>query len=74
MKKQILMLAAIIPIMFFSCIKNDNVKKIESLSLIAEDGISTQDALVVYRIPVLDYSQTFTTSSDNRWKTYLLPD
>jgi len=74
MKKQILLFAAMIPVMFFSCIKKDNIKKIESLSIIAEGGISTQDALVVYRIPVPDYSQTFTTPSDNRWKAYLLPD
>jgi len=74
MKKQILMLAAIIPIMFFSCIKKDNIKKIESLSIIAEDEISTTNPPVLYRIPVSDYSHTLSTSSDNRWKTFLFVD
>jgi len=74
MKKQILMLAAIFTILFFSFIKKDNLKKIESPGIIAGDEISTTDRLVSYRIPVSKYSNALSTSSDNCWKTYLLPD
>ena len=74
MKKQILMLAAIIPIMFFSCIKKDHIKKIESLSLIAEEEISTPDPLVLYRKPGSYYNHTLSTLSDNRWKPILFDD
>jgi len=74
MKKQVLMLAAIIAIVFFVCVKNDNMKKIESFSIITEDAISTTDPLAIYRITVSEYSQELSVSPDNRWKTYLHPD
>ncbi|HET6766074.1 MAG TPA: hypothetical protein VFH08_01700 [Chitinophagaceae bacterium] len=74
MKKQILILAALIPIMFFSCIKKDVIKKNESLSIIGEVKRSTTGSQVVYKIPVADYRHTVSSSSNNSWKTYLLPD
>ncbi len=74
MKKQILILAAIIPIMFFSCIKKDDIKKNGAFSIIGENKRSTIGSQVVYKIPVADYSLTLSTSSNNFWKTYLLPD
>ena len=74
MKKQILTLAAIIPVVFFSCREKDNINKNGSLSIIGKDKRSTTVSQVHYKIPVSDCSHTLSTSSDNSWKTYLLPD
>lgn len=74
MKKQILLLAAIIPIMFFSCIKKEDIKKNESLSIIGEGKRSRTGSQLVYKIPAANYSHTLSSSSNNSWKTYLLPD
>ena len=65
MKKRILILAAIIPIMFSSCLKKDDIQKNEFLNIIAEPEIKITNPPVLYRIP---------GSPDNPWKTYLFID
>jgi hypothetical protein len=65
--------AAIIPIIFFSCTKNVNIKNIESVSISTGEGISTPNSQILYGILVSDYSNPLSASS-NSWKTFFSPD
>ena len=68
------MLVAIIPVMFFSCVKKDDTNNTGSLSIITGDKISIKGPQLHYAITASDYSHTLISASHNSWKTYLLPD
>lgn len=71
MKKQILTLTAIVPIMLLSCLNKDNRKEIEAPGIFAE-----QETLVANpdRSISSNHSHSRSMSPDNSWQTYLSPD